>query len=68
MICTPNIIRVMKSRSVKWAGQVAFTENKTDAYRFWWAHVKEQNHLDDVGVNRRIILKWILRNMKRSID
>ena len=68
MICTTNIIRVIKSSKMRWAGQVAFTENKTGAYRFWWAHVKERNHLEDLGVDRRIILKWILRNMKGSID
>jgi len=53
---------------MKWAGQVAFTEYKTRAYRFWWAHVRERNYLEDLGVNGRIILKWILGNMMGNID
>ena len=68
MICTPNIIRVIRSRIMKWAGQVAFTENKTRAYWFWWAHVRERNHLEDLGVNGRMILKCILGNMMGNID
>jgi hypothetical protein len=67
MMCTPNIIRVIRSRRMRWAGHVAFTE-KTGAYRFWWAHVRERNHLEDLGVGRRIILKWILRSVMGSID
>jgi hypothetical protein len=52
---------------MRWDGHVAFTEEKTGAYRFWWKHVRERNHLEDLGVDRRIILKWILRNVM-SID
>jgi hypothetical protein len=31
---TPNIIIVTKSRRMKWAGHVARTEEKRNAYRF----------------------------------
>ena len=44
VICTPNIIRVIRLRRMRWVGHVAFTEDKTGAYRFWWAHVRERNH------------------------
>jgi hypothetical protein len=26
---------------------------------FWWGNLSERDHLDDPGLNRRIILKWI---------
>jgi hypothetical protein len=27
---------------------------------FWWGNVKERDHLEDSGVDEKIILKWIL--------
>jgi hypothetical protein len=27
----------------------------------WLAYLKERNHLDDVGVDGRLVLKWILK-------
>ena len=29
---------------------------------FWWGNGKERNHLEDIGVYEKMILKWILRN------
>jgi hypothetical protein len=27
---------------------------------FWWGNLRERDHLKDLGVDGRIILKWIL--------
>jgi len=29
---------------------------------FWWENPKERHNLDELGVDGRIKLKWILRN------
>jgi hypothetical protein len=28
---------------------------------FWWVNLKERDHLEDPGVDGRIILRWIFR-------
>ena len=28
---------------------------------FWWENLRETDHLEDPGVDRRIILRWISR-------
>jgi len=28
---------------------------------FWWGNVRERDHLEDLGVDGRIILSWIFR-------
>jgi hypothetical protein len=28
---------------------------------FWWGNLRERDHFEDSGVDRRIILRWIFR-------
>jgi len=28
---------------------------------FWWGNLREIDHLEDTGIDRRIILRWIFR-------
>jgi len=29
---------------------------------FWWGHLQEEDHLEDPGVDERMILKWSSRS------
>jgi hypothetical protein len=31
----------------------------------WWGNLKGRNHLEDPGIDRRIILRWIFRKWAR---
>jgi len=56
---SPNIIRVIESRKIRWAGLVARMGRGEVYIGFWWGKLKERNHLEVPGVDRRKILRWI---------
>jgi len=35
--------------------------DRRSAYRFWWGDLTELNHLEDLGVDGIILLKWALK-------
>jgi len=36
--------------------------------RFWWGNVRKRDHLEDMGVDMRIILKWIFKKWNGIIS
>jgi len=59
---SPNIIRVINSRRMRLAGYVAHTRERRGAYRvLGGGDLREREHLEDAGIDGRIILKWIFR-------
>jgi hypothetical protein len=54
---SPNIIRVIKSRRMKWEGHAAGIEEIKRAYRI--LNLKGINHLEEIDVVWTIIIKWI---------
>jgi hypothetical protein len=58
---SPNIIRVIKSRRMRWAGHVARMGKREVHAEFWWEDLREGDHLGDLGGDGKIILKWIFK-------
>jgi hypothetical protein len=56
MYCSPNIIRVIKLRRMRWAGHIASMGEGRGECRVL---VGKRDHLEDLCVDVRIILKWI---------
>jgi predicted transcriptional regulator of viral defense system len=59
--CSPNIIRLIKSRIMRWAGDVARMGERRGVYRVLVRKRGERDYLEDPGADGRIILRWILR-------
>jgi hypothetical protein len=56
---SPTIVRVIKSRRMRWAGHVARMGEASIG--FWWVNLRERGHWGDPGVDGRIILRWNFR-------
>jgi hypothetical protein len=56
-----NDVRVTKRRKIRWMGPVACTGEETKEYIFWVGSLKKIDHLEDLHIDGRIILKWILK-------
>ena len=57
----PNIVWVIKSRRMRWAGHVAHVGREEAYTGFWWRNLRERDHLEDPDIDGRIILRWISR-------
>ena len=55
----PNIVRVVKSRRMRWAGHVARMGQGCTG--FWWGDLRERDHWGDPDADEGIILRWIFR-------
>jgi hypothetical protein len=55
---SPDTVWVIKSGMMKWIGNVAHI---TNCIVFEWESVKVRDCLEDLGVDQKIKLKWILQ-------
>jgi len=58
---SPNIVRVIKSRRMRWAGHVARMGEERGCIVSWWGNRREGDHWGDLGVDGPIILERISR-------
>ena len=54
-----NIMRVIKSRRMRWAGHVARMGEERGCIGSWWGNRRERAHGGYLGVDGLIILGWI---------
>ena len=62
LYCSPNIVRVIKSRRISWAGHVARMGEERGCIGSWWGNRSEGDHWGDLGLDGRIILERISRS------
>jgi len=55
LYCSPKILRVIKSRRMRWAGHVAHMGRGEACTAFWWGNLRERDHWRDPGADGRII-------------
>jgi hypothetical protein len=55
----------MKSRRLRWAGNVARVGRRETCIGFWFGNLRGTDQWRDPGVEGRIILRWIFR--KRGV-
>jgi len=65
---SPNVIGVIKSIRMRWAGHVARMGRGKLHIGFWWENLRERDHLEDPGVDERIILRWIFWKWDGDVD
>jgi len=53
---SPNIVRVIKSKRMRWAGHVARMGEERECIGSWWRNRMEGDHWGDQGVDGWIIL------------
>jgi hypothetical protein len=58
-----NIIQIIKSKRLRWAGHVARTGKRRGAYRALVGKPGGRRPLKRPGIDGRIILKWIFERL-----
>jgi hypothetical protein len=61
LYCSPNVVCVIKSRRMSWAGHVARVRERRGVYGVLMGTLRKRDYLGDPGINGRIIFKWIFR-------
>jgi len=56
-----NVIRMIKSRSMKWRG-MKHVGGRGELYRgVWCGKLRERGHLAEAGADGRVVFRWIFR-------
>jgi hypothetical protein len=52
-----NIVRVIMLKRMRWVGHLARMGRDEVYTGFWWGNLRERGHLEDPGIDGRIILR-----------
>jgi hypothetical protein len=55
LYASPNITGAIKSRKMRWAGHIAHMGDMRNAYNFFIVKPERKNHLEDLGVDGKIL-------------
>jgi len=59
LYCSPNIVRVIKSRGMRWAGHIAQMRERSSVYRVLVGNLREKDNLENPCIDRGMIFrKW----------
>ena len=58
MYSSPSIIRVIKSRRMRWERHVERMGKGEEHTMFWWGNLRKMYYFEDAGVNGRLILNY----------
>jgi hypothetical protein len=61
----PNVMWVIKSRRIRWTERVVRMGDRIRVYSVWVGKPEERNYSDDLGIDDKIILRWMRR---RGLD
>jgi len=61
LYCSPNIVRMIKSRRMRWVRHVARMGEERGCIGTWWGNRRQRDRWGDLGVDGWIILGWISR-------
>jgi len=64
---SPNIVRVIKSRRMRWAWHMARMGEERGCIGSWWGNRREGEHWGDLGIDGWITLGWISRRWDMGI-
>jgi predicted transglutaminase-like protease len=59
-IFVPKIYEIIGDRRILYKEELHNLYEYRNAFRVWWENQKKTNHQEDLDVDGRIILKWIL--------
>jgi hypothetical protein len=64
---SPDIIRQIKPRRMRWAGNVAHMGEEKKCTGFWWENQKERDYWEDQGTDGMMGSEWILGRLAGGV-
>jgi hypothetical protein len=58
---SPDVTRMVKSRRMRWARYGVCMGEMRNSNKIWLESLKKTDQLEEMGIDGRIILKWILQ-------